>query len=58
MPKAYPREFREDVVRVARNRELGVTLAQVAADLGVHEMTLQKWLRQTDVDDGDIAAIA
>lgn len=32
MPKPYPREFREDVVRVARNREHGVTLAQVARD--------------------------
>lgn len=52
MPKPYLREFREDVVRVARNRESGVTLAQVAADFGVHEMTLQKWLRQADVEDG------
>jgi len=52
VPKPYPREFREDVVRVARNRESGVTLAQVAADFGVHEMTLQKWLRQADVEDG------
>lgn len=29
-----------------------MTLAQVAADFGVHEMTLQKWLRQADVEDG------
>lgn len=27
-------------------------MAQVAADFGVHEMTLQKWLRQADVEDG------
>ena len=26
MPKPYPREFREDVIRVARNREPGVKL--------------------------------
>ncbi len=26
MPPAYPREFREDVIRVARNREPGVRL--------------------------------
>ena len=25
MPRPYPREFRDDVVRVARNREDGVT---------------------------------
>ncbi|WP_165398231.1 hypothetical protein [Streptomyces albidoflavus] len=35
MPKPYPEEFREDVVRVARNREPGVTLEQIAADFGV-----------------------
>ncbi|WP_255266272.1 IS3 family transposase, partial [Nocardia farcinica] len=47
-----PREFRDDVVRVARNRDDGVTLEQVAADFGIHPMTLSKWMRQTDVDDG------
>jgi transposase len=52
MPKPYPREFREDVVRVARGREPGVTLEQVAADFGVHPMTLSKWLRRAAVDDG------
>lgn len=52
MPKPYPREFREDVVRVARNRGPGVTLAQIAQDFGVHEMTISKWIRQADVEDG------
>ncbi len=52
MPRPYPREFRDDVVRVARNRDDGVTLEQIAADFGVHPMTLSKWLRQADVDDG------
>lgn len=32
MPKPYPKEFRDDVVRVARAREAGVTLVQVAKD--------------------------
>ncbi|WP_183656616.1 IS3 family transposase [Prauserella isguenensis] len=50
MPKPYPREFREDVVRVVRNREPGVTIEQVASDFGVHPMTLQKWLRAADVE--------
>ncbi len=53
MPKPYPKEFRDDVVRVARNREDGVTLDQVAADFGVHPMTLSKWIRQADIDAGD-----
>ncbi|MBF6469351.1 IS3 family transposase [Nocardia beijingensis] len=52
MPKPYPREFRDDVVRVARNRDDGVTLEQVAADFGVHPVTLSKWMRQADVDEG------
>ncbi|WP_144829758.1 transposase, partial [Kocuria rhizophila] len=52
MPAAYPREFRDDVVRVARSREDGVTIAQIAKDFGVHEMTLHKWLRQADVEAG------
>ena len=50
MPKPYPSEFRDDVVRVARNREPGVTIEQIAKDFGFHPMTLQKWLRRADVD--------
>ena len=42
MPKPYPSEFREDVVRVARGREAGVSLEQGATDFGVHPMTLHK----------------
>jgi transposase len=52
VPKPYPREFRDDVVRVARGREPGVTVEQIARDFGVHPMTLFKWLRAADVDDG------
>ncbi len=52
MPKPYPREFRDDVVRVARGRDAGVTVEQIAKDFGVHPMTLFKWLRQADIDDG------
>ncbi|MDM2068666.1 IS3 family transposase [Mycobacteroides abscessus] len=52
MARPYPREFRDDVVRVARNRDDGVTIEQIATDFGVHPMTLQKWLRQADIDEG------
>lgn len=52
MPKPYPSEFREDVVRVARSREPGVTIEQIASDFGVHPMTLHKWLRRAAVEDG------
>ena len=52
MPRPFPREFREDVVRVARNREPGVTIAQVAKDFGVSESCLQNWLTVADRQDG------
>src|SRR5438477_12651503 len=52
MPKPFPREFRDDVVRVARSRDGGVTHEQVAADFEIHPMTLSKWLRQAAIDDG------
>ncbi len=54
MPKPYPQEFRDDVVRVARQREDGVTLDQIAADFGIHPMTLSKWMRQADIDEGNM----
>ena len=50
MPAPYPQEFRDDVVRVARSRQDGATIAK---DFGVHEMTLHKWIRQADIDDGN-----
>lgn len=52
MPKPYPQEFRDDIVKVARNRPDGVTLEQIALDFGVHPMTLSKWLRQAAIDQG------
>ena len=52
MPKPFPAEFRDDVIRVARGREPGVTIEQIAKDFGVHPMTLQKWLRRAGTDDG------
>jgi putative transposase len=51
VPKPYPREFRDDVVRVARERDPGVTVDQIAKDFGVHPMTLFKWLRRAEADD-------
>lgn len=52
MPKPFPREFREDVVRVARGRDAKTTIEQVAKDFGIHPQTLQNWLRKADVQDG------
>ena len=52
MPRPFPLEFGDRVVRVARAPEPGVTVEQVAADLGVHPITLPMSLRQADVEEG------
>lgn len=52
MPKPYPREFRDDAVALARNRGPGVSVRQVAKDLGVSESCLDHWLRQAGVEEG------
>ena len=53
MPAPYPKEFREDVVRVARNREPGQKLSVIAKDFGISESCLTNWMRQADVEDGN-----
>ena len=50
MPKAYPQEFREDVVRIARRGEL--TYAQIARDFGISETCVSNWVRKADIEDG------
>jgi transposase len=50
MVKAYPEEFRCDVIAVARKGETSVR--QVAKDFGVSESCLARWLRLADRDDG------
>jgi transposase-like protein len=52
MPRPYPREFREDVIRVARNREPGVRLKDIAVDFKISESCLNNWLATADVEDG------
>ena len=53
MATPYPKEFRDDVVRVARNRESGVELSQIAKDFGIHFTTLYGWMKKADIEDGD-----
>lgn len=50
MPRPYPREFRDDVVRVARQPD--VLVSEVARDFGISETCVRNWLRQADIDDG------
>ncbi len=50
MPKAFPLEFRRDVVAVARKGES--SLRQIAKDFGISESCLHRWLAEADIDDG------
>ncbi len=36
MPKPDPREFRDDIARVARDREAGVLVEQITKDFEIH----------------------
>lgn len=53
VPKPYPKEFRDDVINVARSRETGQTIKQIAADFGIAESCLRNWMHQADVEDGN-----
>lgn len=50
MPKAFPLEFRRDVVVVARKGD--APLSQIARDFGISESCLHRWLQQADINDG------
>ncbi len=50
MPKAFPVEFRRDVVAVARKGEAPLT--QIAKDFGISEACLHRWLKLADIEDG------
>jgi len=40
------------MVCVDPNRESGVRIEQIASDFGVYPITLQKWMRRADIDEG------
>lgn len=50
MPAAFPPEFRQRAVELARERAKPLT--QICADLGVSESCLRRWMAQADVDEG------
>ena len=55
MPKPYPKEFRDDVVAVARKGE--APLNQIAKDFGISEGCLHNWLKKADIEDGRRAGV-
>lgn len=50
MPKPFPREFREDVLRAYR--ESDSSMAQVAKDFGIAESCLKRWIAIDDQANG------
>jgi transposase-like protein len=50
VPKPFPKEFRRDVIAVARQGDQSI--AQVARSFGVSESCLQRWLKIADREDG------
>lgn len=50
MSRPYPEEFRRRAVELARLREKPVS--QIAAELGIAQSALHRWLRQADIDEG------
>jgi len=50
MPKHYPEEFKRDVVAFARSTNL--SQREVARDFGISTHSVQRWVRQADIDDG------
>jgi transposase len=56
LPSPYRKEFRADVVAVARQGDK--SRAQVARSFGISESCLARWLRIADRDDGSTSTPA
>ena len=50
MPQPFPKEFRCDVIAVARQGDKSI--AQVARSFGISESCLSRWLKIADREDG------
>lgn len=47
----YSPEFKQEAIALVRDR--GLTLTQAAADLGMAQTTLQRWVAQSKIDGGE-----
>jgi transposase len=52
VPTPYPKEFRRDVIAVARQGDQSI--AKVAKSFGISESCLNRWLRIADREDGQV----
>jgi transposase-like protein len=55
VPRAYPVEFRARAVALVR---AGKQQKQTATELGIHPVTLSKWIKQDRIDRGEIAGVS
>ncbi|AEI12056.1 transposase IS3/IS911 family protein [Cellulomonas gilvus ATCC 13127] len=51
MPRPHPKEFRDDVVAIARRGDAPVS--QIAKDFGISDSCLRNWMHAADVEDGN-----
>jgi transposase len=56
MPTPYPKEFRRDVIAVARRGDQSLT--QVAKSFGISQSCLARWLAIADREDGRVDTAA
>lgn len=50
LPRSHPKEFRNDVVAIARRGD--APIKQVAKNFGIGESCLPNWIHAADVEDG------
>lgn len=50
MPRAFPEEFRRDVIAVARRGE--APISQIANDFGISESCIHRWLKRAEIEEG------
>jgi transposase-like protein len=55
MPRGYQPEVRRQVVELARS---GTRVAQLAATFGMSEATIYNWLKQEQIDRGEIEGVS
>jgi transposase len=50
----YPQQFRDQIIALARN---GRTPGELAAEFEPTEQTIRNWLKQADIDDGNVEGV-
>ena len=47
----YPKDFKRECVEYVRKNQ-DISMSEAADNLGIPNSTIQKWLKQADIDDG------